>query len=277
IYLMGSLHLCKKEIYPLDQAITQAYEESKFLALEADPSPEKMMPIVQKFIMENGLYMDGTSIKDHISEEAYKKVEPFFKDRGMSMDQMGKMRPWLLSLQIQSMEAMKLGLDPDAGLDNYFLNRSKKEGKELKEMESATLQLEMFRSFSDELQELALVNTLDEVADMEGRFKKMESAWITGNPKAMNDVLEEELKKEPGLKPYYAKLFDDRNVGMAAKIEEYLATGEIHFVIAGSGHIPGEKGILNLLKAKKSKSYKIEQLKALGKPEPIEVAVPAER
>ena len=82
----------------------------------------------------------------------------------------------------------------------------------------------------------------------------------------MEHALKGPIKKEPRLQAYSERLFDERNVGMVEKIEEYLATGETHFVIAGSGHLCGKGGILKLLRSNQETPCKIEQLTALGKP-----------
>lgn len=275
VYLMGSLHLCKPEIYPLDRAIIQAYEDSEILAVEADISTAEAMAAVQELIMKKGIYMDGTSIKDHLSEEGYKKLESYCEKQGVNLSPMGMMHPWLLNFQIMHMESSKFGLDPEAGLDKHFLNRAKTETKKVKEMESTTFQVEMFSSFSEEMQELVLMNSLDEMTGMEERLNKMHKAWMWGDTKSMDDVVMDSLKNEPRLKPYYVKLYDERNVCMAEKIEEYLSTGKIHFVIAGSNHIPGKTGILNLLKAEKEKAYTIEQLHAIGRPEIVKESTKA--
>jgi len=263
VYLMGSLHSCKPDIYPLDQAITKAYEDSEFLVVEADLSSEKVNETIQKLIIEKGLYSDGTSLEDHISEENFKKFKDFCLERSLDPAKLGKIRPWLLSMQVSSMEAMRLGSTPEAGLDKHFLDRAKKENKAIKELESATFQIDMFSSFSPELQELLLAKALEEVGEIKSFSERMQKAWTTGDLEAMDKVLMESLK-DPRLKIYQTKMFDERNMGMAAKIEEYLKSGITHFVIAGSHHI---SGILNLLKAEDNKSYKIEQLLAMGKPE----------
>jgi len=104
---------------------------------------------------------------------------------------------------------------------------------------------------------------------MKENLNKMLAAWTFGDGEAMDDILRESLKKAPQLKTFYAKLYDERNVNMTAKIEEYLNTGATHFVIAGCHHIPGKMGILDILKNKKEKAYKIEQLDALGRPKVI--------
>ena len=45
---------------------------------------------------------------------------------------------------------------------------------------------------------------------------------------------------------------------MTKKIEEYLTAKRTYFVVVGAGHLVGDKGIIELLKAKKK--YKIDQL-----------------
>ena len=53
-------------------------------------------------------------------------------------------------------------------------------------------------------------------------------------------------------------IYYQRNLGMENKIEEYLNdTTKTYFVVAGAGHMVGDKGIISLLIAK---GYKVKQL-----------------
>jgi len=222
VFLLGSLHICKPEIYPVDRAITQAFEESDHLVVEVDTSPEKVMAPVQTFIMNKGIYTDGTSIKDHVSEATGRLLEAYCDKRGLGLEQLGVMRPWLLTLQLTNMEASQAGFDTEAGVDTHFLDQAKKENKPCKEMETIDLQLGLLSSFSDEVQEQVLRKTLEEVEEIPDLFAKMQAAWCRGDGKALDDLIRESYAKEPGLKLYMDKMFDERNVGMAAKIEESL-------------------------------------------------------
>ena len=47
---------------------------------------------------------------------------------------------------------------------------------------------------------------------------------------------------------YEKQMFDDRNLHMADKAEEYLKTGKTTFYVVGSGHMVGETGIVKLLR-----------------------------
>ena len=60
-----------------------------------------------------------------------------------------------------------------------------------------------------------------------------------------------------GSKSLQKKLLDDRNAVMITKIEEYLKGKEQCFVVVGSGHLIGDKGIVKLLEGK---NYKVERV-----------------
>jgi len=60
-----------------------------------------------------------------------------------------------------------------------------------------------------------------------------------------------------GSKSLTKKLLDDRNVTMAAKVDEYLKGKDPVFVVVGAAHIVGDKGIAKLLR---DKGYKVEQV-----------------
>ena len=74
----------------------------------------------------------------------------------------------------------------------------------------------------------------------------------------MNELtIEQPLKEYPELLPFYEQMFYDRNIKMSQKIEGFLKSDKVHFVVVGAGHMVGDKGIVSLLK--NAKKYKIKQ------------------
>src|SRR5436190_24149385 len=73
VYLFGSIHLGKKEFYPLAKEIEAAFERSKFLVLEADES--KLEPgKLQTLVLEQGMYAPDDSLSKHASAETMKTL-----------------------------------------------------------------------------------------------------------------------------------------------------------------------------------------------------------
>jgi len=74
--------------------------------------------------------------------------------------------------------------------------------------------------------------------------------WKTGDEKRMNKLLfEDALNDYPAFSEIYDSIFYDRNNQMTKKIEEILKQQQgRYFVVVGSGHLIGEKGVVNALR-----------------------------
>ena len=81
--------------------------------------------------------------------------------------------------------------------------------------------------------------------------------WSLGDIAAMEELTFRGLAEHPEMLPIYEKLLYERNITMASKIEGFLKEGGTRFVVIGSGHLLGSKGILKLLERK---GYIAEQL-----------------
>ena len=256
VYLLGSIHAMKKETYPLPPEMEKAFTDSKFLVLEADES--KTDPLkMQQMVMSKGMYTGDDVLSKHISQATQDKMKEVLPKQGIQPAMLEKTKPWMASVMISMTGLMKMGFDPQMGIDKHFLNEANEGKKTVLELESAEFQLNLLASFSDELQEKFLLSTLMESDGMEENMKKMVEAWTAGDADGMDKEINKQLAKAPELKPVFEKLFYERNNGMTSKVEEYLKTKESHFVIAGAGHMVGEKGIVAQLKGKK---FKVEQV-----------------
>ena len=259
IYLLGSIHVMKKEIYPLAKELEDAFAKSKFLVIEAsEPDPLAM----QKMIMEKGMYPPGDSLSKHLSKPVQDSLAAYEKKAGLPGAMLEQMRPWMTAVTLSITVMMKMGFDPEMGIDKHFINAAKASNKKILELESADFQISLLSGFSDDLQEKFLSSTLLEIDDMQGQIEKMVTAWSKGDAVEMNKILTEQVTKKPELKSVFEKLVDNRNVEMAKKCEEYLKTKDTYFVVAGAAHMVGDKGIVKLLQ---NKNYKVEQVMASGK------------
>ncbi len=257
VYLLGSIHMAKKEIYPLAKEIEQAFERSKYLVVEVDQG--KVDPgKIQQMVLERGMYKEGESLSTKLPKEKLKRVQDLVEKVGIPMEQADRLKPWLLALTASVMSLQKLGYDPKQGIDQHFLDAAKEKGKEVKELETVEFQLDLLSGFSDELQDLFVSATLEELNVLEKQMDQIFGAWKKGDAKEMEKItLTEGMAKKPEMAPFKVKMLDDRNVGMAKKVEEYLKTKDVYFVVMGSAHLVGEKGVVELLR---KKGVKVEQV-----------------
>jgi hypothetical protein len=165
-------------------------------------------------------------------------------------------KPWFLALSLQAMELMRLGYDPQYGVDYYFLKKAQGK-KRILELESLDEQLGLLSGFSDNEQEQFLLYTLKTLNSMGGQVEALVRAWISGDAQAMESILADADMRDASIAPIFGKLFEERNHRMTSKIDGYLNSNGSYFVIVGAGHLVGKRGIIELLK---SNGYVVEQL-----------------
>jgi len=252
-YVFGSIHYLKKEFYPLDEKIENAFAHSDILAVEANINDIKKGDI-QKLI-GSAFYPENETLEKNISTETYEMVKKELVGLSLPPEVINKQRPWFLALTLTSLETLKLGFDPRYGIDNYFV--SKATGKKIFELESFDYQIGLFSKLSDKDQELFLMYTLKDLNILKQELDGLIQAWTSGDTKGTELILTKSLEEDKRLSPIYEKLVYERNRKMASKIEDYLKTKETYFVIIGAGHLVGNQGIIEILKGK---GFLVEQL-----------------
>ena len=254
VYVLGSIHYLKKEMYPLDEKIEKAFDQSEILVVEADVAnigKEDMQKL-----LENAFYTENDTLQKHLSPESYGLVKKKLEELGASLEVANKYKPWFLGLNLVSLEALKLGFDPNYGIDRYFLEKAA-ERKKILELESLEYQFKLFSALSEKDQQSFLLYILKDIKVLERELDKLVKAWNAGDEKGIELIMTKSIKEDKRLIPIYEKFVVERNRKMVSKIAEYLKEKETFFVIVGAGHLVGNQGIIKLLKGK---GFLLEQL-----------------
>lgn len=254
-YLLGSVHLLKKEHYPLKKVIEDSFEKSDVLVLEVDLSGENLIKSGM-YMLQKGKYQGKETLKDNISEKTYQLLKEKVESMGMDIEGLNGWKPWMAALQIMESKLMSLGYNPMHGIDMYFLNKSQGK-KEIKGLETVEFQVGLFENFSKEESEKFLLSTIMETDQLEKEMDQMVTAWVTGDVEAMEKTMTDTIQESPELEAFYKKLNDDRNVRMVEEIISLLKTGKKYFIVVGAAHMVGKNGIVQLLK---NKGYNVNQL-----------------
>jgi uncharacterized protein YbaP (TraB family) len=186
----------------------------------------------------------------------YQSVKNEAEGLGLPPEVFNKQKSWFLALTLASLEALKLGFDPNYGIDKYFLSKTM-EKKKILGLESFDYQISLFSNLSEKDQELLLLHTLKDIHVLKQELDKLVKAWSSGDEKGLESIVTRSVSEDKRLVPIYEKLIYDRNRSMASKIEDYLKTKETYFVVVGAAHLVGNQGIIALLKGKE---FLVEQL-----------------
>jgi uncharacterized protein len=244
-YLLGSMHFATKDIYPLDPAIEEAFSASETLVVEVDIDSADPLVLQQK-MMAAGVFKDDRKLSDEIAPETLEKLQAFVAKRGVPFQMLDSMKPWLGSLMISILELQRLGFDPDLGIDKHFLGKARERGIPVEALESADFQIELLSSFADGLEDDLIKYTLDYLDEIPETISQLVDVWKAGDAEALEKLVldTEGLEKFPAV---YDKMFFERNVAMSDKIAKLLESDGNWFVVVGSGHLVGDRGVVSLL------------------------------
>jgi len=253
VYVLGSLHALKREMYPLPGQIEEAFSKSDVLVVEANINEMPLEGIMG--MLEAALYTGNEGLESHLSKETYELAKARLNRFGMPIEFFHKSKPWFLALMITALEMQRLGFDPEYGIDSYFLKKAVGV-KRIMELESVTYQMNLLSTLSEGDQESFLLYTLRDLNILARKMDTLTNAWSTGDTEALESIVSEGVQDDPRMTPLYEKLIYERNNIMASRIEGFLKAGGRYFVVVGAGHLVGKKGIIELLK---KKGYSVEQ------------------
>jgi len=252
IYLLGSIHVLQEKHYPLDQQLYEAFNQASTAMFEVDLDG-LTSPLSQFQILTKGLYLNGQNLQRVLSPDNYEAAKANFAQLGFNIENFHRMKPWMAATAVTALELQKLGFESAWGVDRHFFEKAKDAGKNIQGLESVEFQLGLFDNLSPSIQELFLLQSLEDLKNIEARIKEMVDAWTQGNVKDLERVLEG-MREYPEL---FQALVVSRNQTWLPQIEEALQQSKPVFIVVGTLHLLGKEGLLTVLK---ERGYAVEQL-----------------
>ncbi len=256
IYLFGSIHMADDRAYPMRDEIMNAYQESEYLAVEFDTVAYQKDYSKMAEDVKGMMYLDGTKLKDHLSEESYNKIVNYLKENDSYMSLYEVYKPVMFYSLVNTTVGNKSGLDSNKGIDAYFLNDAHKNNKKILEVESSDYQFGLFSRYSDKLFEVLILYMIENEEEGIQELKDLYDGWLKGDPTEIisetGDEVPEEVIKKYGdslkeLETFNNELIDERNKNMAVVVKNYFKEDKNTFVVVGAAHIVGDKGIAKSL------------------------------
>jgi uncharacterized protein len=252
LYLAGSIHALGADAYPLPAVFEKAFEASGTLVEELDLADAASLSAAPT-LLARGLYGDGRTFESAVSKETAAMVAQHFKQIGLPMEVIRRMKPWMVMLMVMALEVQKAGLDANLGLDKYFYDKAMAAKKPVVGLETVEFQLDRFDKMSDMVQEQMLLSTLTEIDTQGSELKSMILAWQRGDTAAIEKSVRTSFADYPAA---YTSLIAERNRNWIPQLQMCLSSPTPCFVVVGAAHMVGPDGLLALLQ---QKGYKVEQ------------------
>jgi uncharacterized protein YbaP (TraB family) len=253
VYLLGSVHLLKRDDYPLAAPIESAFTNSQIAVFETDMAKMEDLDFQMK-LMSKAQVPVGETIQDQLSPEAYTMLTNHLNDAGLPVAMVSQFKPLLAVTMLELIELQKLGVDPTYGVDKYFFTRAKEDGKEIVGLETVDFQIGLITEFTKEEGELVMKSSLKEIDQTRKVYGDMVAAWRNGDAAQLEKFLNDAMREAPAV---FKRLVTDRNQRWVSKLEELLNGNKNVIVIVGAAHLVGNEGVVELLK---KKGLKVTQL-----------------
>ena len=252
IYLLGSLHLLKQDAYPLAAAIEKAYADSRIIIFETDIAALQT-PEAQAKLLELGVYPADQNLFGDLDENTRQQLEKKMSEIGLPVEQFSRFKPWFVALTLTTLELQRLGFNPNYGIDMYFFNKAKADGKEIGFLEPAEFQINLLGNMAEADQSDFLSQTLKDLEVVNELAGDLVVSWKNGDADKLHELLSKSFDSYPHL---HNRLLIQRNKNWVKQIEGALRKNKNVLFVVGAGHLVGPESVVDLLK---KKGYQVNQ------------------
>jgi uncharacterized protein len=244
VYLLGSIHVLRPSDYPLAPVVMEAYANAKSLLMEVNLE-EVGEQEVQSEMLASAVLPEGKTLLDILGKQRYGRADELAQEVGVQLSLFDQFAPWFAAEAISQLQLTELGFQPESGIEMYFLEKARNDGKSVAGLETVHDQISLFQNMPMDTQAEYLVSSLEQAHDLPKEVDSMVRAWQHGDTQWFETQLASELGKDPRL---YQSVLGARNRKWLPKIEALLNDDKNYLVIVGTGHLVGQGSVIDLLK-----------------------------
>ncbi len=266
-YIIGTYHLAPASFADSIPGLKNALDTSEQvygeIIMSEMTAPENMAKLQSIMMLP-----EGQTIDKMFTAEEMARINAMMKDiigidmtNPMVAQQFEKLSPQALTMQLTVL--MYLKKNPKFNLnqtfDEHFQAKAKEQGKPVGALETIDFQINLlYKGQSEERQKELLLCLADNKDMYEMQTENIIKAFFTQNLKAVNDAMDEKLNNSCDYTPQEKdELIYNRNTDWIKKMPEIMKKKSTFFAV-GAGHLPGERGMLELLR---QAGYKVECVK----------------
>ena len=253
-FLFGTMHVTDPRVTELPAPAEKAFDGAKTVVIETidilDPQKAQLALLGKP---ELTMFADGSSLDTLLDKDDLELVKSELDRRGIPLPLVARMKPWMIAGMIALPDCETVNKQAGvAFLDQKLAETAQAKGKTLKGLESIGEQLEAMNSLPMEFHVQGLVETIklgdlmpDIMATMTDLYLKGDIAMImpvitAASPENLDEEAEAYAQFED-------RIIRMRNHVMAERAAPILAEGGA-FIAVGALHLPGEEGVVALLR-----------------------------
>jgi hypothetical protein len=248
-FLFGTMHILCSGDAMLSDSMKQVIKKADEVYFEIDISDMKGMMNSMRYMRMN----DNKRLSDLLDSADYRKLKAYFEKHSpiLPFSMLERFKPLFIS---SMMEEEDLDCKTTDGMEMIIMQEAKTQNKKINGLETAEFQAGLFDSIPYEKQALSLMNYVDSAED----YKKMTDTLTTAyKQQDLRKIDELTSKDDPSMNDYMDLLLYGRNRNWVEKMKDLIKEKSLLFAV-GAGHLPGEQGLINMLR---KKGYTLTPLK----------------
>lgn len=244
LYLGGTIHALRPSDYPLPEEFEYAYAAADEIYFEVDLRAA-LDPAFQATALQSYSYNDGRSLYAVLSEEVYTDFYTLAGRFGVPAGALDNLKPSPATTTVLFLELGNIGFGPQ-GVEMRFLEQAERDDLPQGSLESLEFQTSLLANLGEGNEDALVADFVEQIGTLEDYMNEAVSAWREGDIGRIDESLLTDMAEQ--FPEDFAAMFTRRNRNWVPQIMAMLDDADTEFVLVGVGHMPGEDGLLELLR-----------------------------
>jgi len=238
-YVFGTIHSDDPRVTRLPQAVEQAFAYARSFSAELDMNDDTMRRTEQAMLLP-----PGSKLQQLIGPERFQKCVALMADYDVPQSMVMRMRPWAVALQLNMPK-------PQNGefLDLILYQRAVARSMPVYGLETMAEQTAVFDNMPLTQQVELLDQAIANYASMPAMIQSLIDLYLARDLAGLQAINDQQMQSADAklAASVEQRLILTRNHRMVLRMQPRLQEGYA-FIAVGALHLPGEQGILSLLK-----------------------------
>lgn len=251
-YLFGTHHLIPIDFLDSIPGVYPAFNKSNMVVSEIVLNDMDVSAKIQQAAM----LPDSITMEDLLTSDEFNFVDKELMNvMNMSLMNVNKMHPSIIqTLYELELYKERAHFDENTKSDSYFQLVANRKNIPVKGLETAEKQIELLfpkSNLKDKAQQLVI--TIKNKDTLYHEYLEVNKLYRNGDIEGINS-LNKKMNREWGISnEENAEMIDDRNIDWVKQLPELMKSNSC-FIAVGALHLPGENGLIKLLK---KEGYKV--------------------
>ena len=242
-YLFGTIHMLCKDDAVLSDSLKRVIRNCKDVYLEVDmDNIFEMMGLMKSMKMRN-----DTTLADLMDKKDYDRVKIFFQEKS-GLIPFSMLETYKPLLAVSTLAESAVPCESAVAMEQLIMEEAKRNDKNIKGLETMAYQAGIFDSIPYKIQAEQLIKYVDSSAtEKDQEYKEFNELADAYKKQDLGKLEELSNKNDIGVSNFADLLLYNRNRNWVQKLRTLMNAKPL-LIAVGAGHLPGEKGVINLLR-----------------------------